>query len=190
MNKFSSDEEIPAYLLDRDFFIDCLQDRRMTKTTVKTEVSKVPISNEKQVKATDNKAVKELKPVKEEKKKIDEKQAVAETKVTKTEPVIVKEKAKEPVETKQATNTNAIKITYRVQILALNREKPLIDPEFEDLLEVRMYTENGMYKYTTGLFDTHAEALQYRSEMVRQGFSDAFVVTFANGKRIYVSPSY
>jgi hypothetical protein len=47
-----------------------------------------------------------------------------------------------------------------------------------------------MYKYTTGVFDTHAEALQYRSEMVRNGFTDAFVVTFANGKRIYVSPSY
>ena len=190
MNKFSSDEEIPAYLLDRDFFIDCLQDRRMTKATVKTDVSKVPVSNENAVKATDNKAVKELKPVKEEKNKNNEKQAVAETKVTKTEPVSVKEKAKEPVETKQPVTSNASSVTYRVQIFALNREKPLIDPEFEDLVDVQMYREDGMFKYTTGLFDTHAEALQYRSEMVRQGFSDAFVVTFANGKRIYVSPSY
>jgi len=66
----------------------------------------------------------------------------------------------------------------------------LIDPEFEDLLDVQMYREDGMFKYTTGVFDTHEEAQQYRSEMVRQGFSDSFVVTFANGKRIYVSPSY
>jgi len=50
--------------------------------------------------------------------------------------------------------------------------------------------EDGMYKYTSGVFDTHEEALQYRAEMVRIGFNDAFVVTFTNGKRIYVSPSY
>jgi len=46
MNKFPNNEEIPAYLLDRDFFIDCLQDRRMTKATVKTDATKVPVSNE------------------------------------------------------------------------------------------------------------------------------------------------
>ena len=111
-------------------------------------------------------------------------------KVKKTEPASTKEKAKEPVQTKQPVTTNASAVTYRVQIFALNREKSLVDPEFEDLLDVQMYYQDGMYKYTTGVFDTHEEALQYRSEMVRNGFSDAFVVTFANGKRIYVSPSY
>ena len=53
-----------------------------------------------------------------------------------------------------------------------------------------MYVEDGLYKYTTGVFTTHEEAAKYRNVMVRAGFDDAFVVTFANGKRIYVGPSY
>jgi hypothetical protein len=189
MSKFANGEEIPVYLLDCNFFIDCLQDKRLKKALVKTEVTNVPVSNEIKVQPAEKTAVKELKPVKEEKKQGTEKQAVAEAKVTKAEPV-VETKVKEPEPTKVPVSTNASSASYRVQIFALNREKSLIDPEFEDLLDVRMYYEDGMYKYTTGVFDTHEEALQYRSEMVRNGFSDAFVVTFANGKRIYVSPSY
>jgi outer membrane protein OmpA-like peptidoglycan-associated protein/tetratricopeptide (TPR) repeat protein len=190
MNKFIQDEEIPVYLFDCNFFADCLQDRRIKKSTVKTDTDNVPAAYENNAQAADKTAVKEVKPVKAEKKKSTEKQAVAETKVTKPEPAITKEKAKEPAQTKQTVNTNANAVTYRVQIFALNKEKSLVDPEFEDLLDVQMYYQDGMYKYTTGVFDTHEEAQQYRSEMVRQGFSDAFVVTFTNGKRIYVSPSY
>ena len=190
MSKFIADEEIPVYLFDCNFFADCLQDRRMKKTTVKTSTDYIPAVNENKAQAADKTAVKEVKPAKEEKKKSTEKQGVAETKITKTEPAITKEKAKEPSQTKQTVNPNPNAVTYRVQIFALNREMSLIDSEFEDLTDVQMYYEDGMYKYTTGVFDTHEEALQYRSEMVRQGFSDAFVVTFTNGKRIYVSPSY
>ncbi len=178
MSKFISGEEIPTYLLDNDFFIECLQDRRMKKSETKTEETKASENSEAKVHPADKTAaVKQLNPVKEENKKTAEKQAVAETKVTKIEPA------------KEAAAVNPGAVSYRVQIFALSREKSLVDPEFEDLIDVQMYREGGMYKYTTGVFDTHAEALQYRSEMVRNGFAGAFVVTFANGKRIYVGPS-
>ena len=52
-----------------------------------------------------------------------------------------------------------------------------------------MYVEDGMYKYTTGVFNTHEEAARYRDVMIQVGFSDAFVVTFVNNKRIYISPA-
>ncbi len=194
MSKFIKGEEIPAYLLDRDFFNECLNDRRMKKSTAKTEATNVPVAAENKVQTADKTPVKELKPVKEVKKTVPEKQVITETKVTKAEPdkvekqVMKPEPVKESVKEVVPTNTGAV--TYRVQIFALNREKPLVDSEFEDLQDVQMYREDGMYKYTTGVFDTHAEAMQYRSEMVRNGFTDAFVVTFAKGKRIYVSPSY
>jgi hypothetical protein len=81
-------------------------------------------------------------------------------------------------------------VSYRVQLLALSREKSLLDPEFELLEEVQMYIEDGLYKYTSGVFNTHAEALNYRGTMVQLGYTDAFVVSFANGKRIYITPSY
>lgn len=196
MTKFKSDEEIPVYLLDSDFFLDCLQDRRMTKTTIKTTDNKTPAQVERNVKPGDKKPAKEakqpkeVKEVKETKPVTAERQVVSEKQVKKTEPVAGKEKTIEAEAKKQTVAANSATVTYRVQIYALNRQKSLIDPEFEDLVDVQMYYEDGMYKYTTGVFDTHEEAQQYRSEMVRQGFSDAFVVTFANGKRIYISPSY
>lgn len=176
MSKFASNEEIPVYLLDCNFFSDCIQDRRMTKVkTADASKETAPAENAVQPTAKATKQAKEVKPVKESKPSVAEKQ------VKQAEPVRVK---------KQPVTASSAAVTYRVQIYALNREKPLVDPEFEDLVDVQMYTEDGMYKYTSGVFDTHEEAQQYRAEMVRNGFSDAFVVTFANGKRIYVSPSY
>jgi outer membrane protein OmpA-like peptidoglycan-associated protein len=180
MSKFANDEEIPAYLLDQDFFKDCLQDRRFTRTKTTTEVNNATKPVDYKVQSPDKsntKPGKEAKPV------------VAENKVKKTEPAVTKKEAK-PVQSKEQVTTNASAVNYRVQIFALTREKSLVDPEFEGLVDVQMYIEDGMYKYTSGVFDTHEEALQYRAEMVRIGFNDAFVVTFANGKRIYVSPSY
>jgi N-acetylmuramoyl-L-alanine amidase len=81
------------------------------------------------------------------------------------------------------------KVTYRVQILALSREKSLTDSEFEGLDDVEMYMEDGLYKYTTGVYKTYEDAHAHRSEMVMIGYTDAFVVTFVNGKRVYVSPA-
>ena len=192
MSKFANNEEIPVYLLDCNFFSDCLQDRRMTKTkTTQANTETVPVENKIQPTATTPvKVKKQLKEVKEARPANLENPVATEKQTKKAEPVDVKEKAIEPAQTKQTVTTNSASASYRVQVFALNRHKSLIDPEFEDLLDVQMYFEDGMYKYTTGVFDTHEEAQQYRSEMVRNGFSDAFVVTFANGKRIYVTPSY
>jgi hypothetical protein len=202
MSKFANDEEIPAYLLDQDFFKDCLQDRRLSKTKTTTDITNAtkPVENKVQplskTPVKETKQTKDVTPAKENKPVDAVKPVVAENKAKKAEPVVVKKEAKEPVQTKEPVQakepvaTNASSVTYRVQIFALTREKSLVDSEFDGLIDLQMYIEDGMYKYTTGVFDTHEEALQYRAEMVRNGFNDAFVVTFANGKRIYVSPSY
>jgi len=227
MSKFLSDEEIPVYLLDHDFFIDCLQDRRMAKTTSSDNINKVSTPEENKVQPTVNIPAKETKPIKKdkpvqevkpvpevkpavkkkepvtetkpvkdekqvalEKQIVAEKQAAAEMKGKKEEPVTVNKEVKEPSKAVEPVNVAPGTVKYRVQIFALNREKSLIDPEFEDLQDVQMYIEDGMYKYTTGIFNTHEDAIKYRNAMMQAGFSDAFVVTFANGKRIYISPSY
>jgi outer membrane protein OmpA-like peptidoglycan-associated protein len=185
MSKFKSDEEIPEYLLDHDFFIDCLKDRRLVKTTA--DASNTPAMNEYNAQAATKAPVKELKPVKDAK---TEKQVVAQKQVKKAEPSAVKKNEKEPAPAKETVNKAPGDVTYRVQIFALTREKSLLDPEFDELQDLQMYIEDGIYKYTTGIFTTHEEAVRYRNTMVRAGFNDAFVVTFANGKRIYIGPSY
>ena len=199
MSKFKSGEEIPAYLLDHDFFIDCLQDRRMKKTTAPADETKVINTSQNKVQTSVKTPAKLAKPAKEvtaaEPLKA-EKQNVPEKSVTKTEPVIVKkqekviEQAKDMNQPKSEATVATGAVTYRVQVYALNREKMLTDEEFEGLEDVQMYVEDGMYKYTTGIFKTHAEAIHYRNLMVQAGFNDAFVVTFTNGKRIYISPAY
>lgn len=215
MNKFTPGEEIPVYLLDRDFFIECLQDKRLVKG--KAEIIKSDIPAEKKAEPANGKLLKEVKTAKGDKpatevkpaekakqdaelkqaaeaKEVKQapsvKQVVEKEKVKKEETVVIENKPKEKEKIEEAVTPTPGSVTYRVQLYALTREKPLVDSEFDELEDVQMYVEDGMYKYTTGIFKTHEEAIKYRSLMVRAGFYDAFVVTFANGKRIYISPSY
>lgn len=186
MSKFKDGEEIPAYLLDQDFFIDCLQDRRMKKTTAPADEIRtvVPVDTKTQP-TTQAKAAKPIQEAKTVEAVKPSKQATSEKTVTRETATTVKGQVKSQPD---AIANSAV--TYRVQVYALNREKMLTDEEFEGLEDVQMYIEDGMYKYTTGTFKTHAEAIHYRNLMVQAGFNDAFVVTFTNGKRIYISPAY
>ena len=171
MSKFKGNEEIPAYMFDRDFFINCLQEKKMAKYTSE------PGSNSSDEKGESNVHQDVYVPA------VEQDQATENSTDSETGKVAA---AKESDET---VNTNPGSVSYRVQILALSREKSLLDPEFEQFNDVQMYIEDGLYKYTTGVFSTHEEALNYRSQIVRTGYSDAFVVTFSNGKRIYVGPA-
>jgi outer membrane protein OmpA-like peptidoglycan-associated protein len=165
MSKFKGDEEIPSYLFDRDFFINCLQEKKMVKYAAETSEQNLNV------------------PAGDESSQV--------VSIPDAEEVITKEPESVSInqpEVKASTKSGVV--TYRVQLMALSREKSLLDREFEVLEDVQIYVEDGLYKYTSGVFDTHEEALDYRSEMVQLGYRDAFVVTFSNGKRIYVSASF
>jgi hypothetical protein len=103
----------------------------------------------------------------------------------KEEPAVVKKKLVEPTPAKDTITTTLDAITFRVQIFALSKEKLMTDEKFQDLNDVQMYIEDGKFKYTAGIFSTREEAIKYRNSLFREGFDDAFVITFANGKRIY-----
>ncbi len=76
---------------------------------------------------------------------------------------------------------------YKVQLFALSRKISLTSPDFQGLRDIQMYADNNMFKYTSGSFKTHAQALDYRSKLVKMGFADAFVVVYSNGKLRLVS---
>ena len=76
------------------------------------------------------------------------------------------------------------KVQYRVQFASYPSEKPVSLPEFSGLKDVWMYRQDATFKYTAGNFKTLKEASDYRAEVVRLGFKDAFVVPFLNDKRI------
>lgn len=73
---------------------------------------------------------------------------------------------------------------YRVQFMACDRSLPRKSPEFRGLKDVEEYVQNGMHKYTAGgTFPTEAEAEKFAAG-VRKKFPRAFVIKWADGKRI------
>jgi N-acetylmuramoyl-L-alanine amidase len=165
----------------------------MKKTTTPVDETRSVVPVEDKIQPAVKTYTKEVKPVKET-KTVEvvktQKLAATDKPVTKEEQTAGKKPLQDQSQVNAATTVATGAVTYRVQVYALNREKMLTDEEFEGLEDVQMYVEDGMYKYTTGVFKTHAEAIHYRDLMVQAGFNDAFVVTFTNGKRIYISPAY
>ena len=78
------------------------------------------------------------------------------------------------------------KVKYRIQFASSPADKPVDSPEFSLLSDIRKYYHNGLYKFTSGNFDTFREASSYRTEVVRKGFSDAFIIPFYREKRITI----
>lgn len=76
------------------------------------------------------------------------------------------------------------KVWYRVQFASSATDKPIDATEFAGLNEVRKYIQSNLYKFTAGNFGTFKEASDYRLEVVKKGFKDAFVVPFYQDKRI------
>jgi N-acetylmuramoyl-L-alanine amidase len=75
-------------------------------------------------------------------------------------------------------------ITYRVQFAMYPQAKPVDSKIFNDIDNVKMYFQNGSYKYTSGEFSTMDAAMQRRKELVAKGYKDAFVVSFKGKERI------
>ncbi|MEE3998979.1 hypothetical protein V1T75_01425 [Tenacibaculum sp. FZY0031] len=70
---------------------------------------------------------------------------------------------------------------YSVQIGVLSENKyPLLSSE---VIPSTVTTENGYFKYSLGLFSTLGEAKDLQKELIKIGFSDAFVASYINGKR-------
>ncbi|HLG02811.1 MAG TPA: efflux RND transporter periplasmic adaptor subunit [Bacteroidia bacterium] len=90
----------------------------------------------------------------------------------------------------QANNTNTVitpdggEVIYRVQIMVSGSSIPSSSNAFKDLPDVYEYTENNLFKYTTGVFTDIDEALAGREKAKEMGFTGAFVIAFKNGKRI------
>ena len=75
-------------------------------------------------------------------------------------------------------------IIYRVQIGAFKQE--LSFDIFKGLNVIPIRTE-GITRYYIGSFTEMQDALIKRSEMQARGFTDAFIATFENGKRVKIN---
>jgi len=154
LSKLKGEEEIPVYMLDRDFFINCLQDKQTTNTAASQDTKILNVPAQK----------------------------------TPIQPAASIDKPKTKL-VQDAGNENKDAIEYRVQVVALAKEKSLNDPDFDALEDLKMYTEKGVFKYTSGIFSTYTDARIHCKKMIQIGYKGAFVVGFADGKRILPNPS-
>lgn len=75
-------------------------------------------------------------------------------------------------------------LVFRVQVLASN----IVLPKYHYLLRgqknIYTYQHLGMYKYAVGETETLEEARALKLDLKKNGFSDAFIVSFYNDKRL------
>ena len=95
---------------------------------------------------------------------------------SKTEPIASKVVKKESVEKD--------KVIFRIQIETSDKKINLNDPQFKNL-EIFEYQQNGLYKYTVGVFvNDYKSAIAFKNKINLMGFKDAFIVAFFNNERI------
>jgi hypothetical protein len=87
-------------------------------------------------------------------------------------------------------------IVYRIQLGAYSHKLSRdVFMNINNLVEVK--TENGFYTYSCGSFTNYQDAVNYKTELLTQGFPDVFIKAYQNGKRVplnkagatYVTPS-
>ncbi|MCL2434653.1 MAG: N-acetylmuramoyl-L-alanine amidase [Lentimicrobiaceae bacterium] len=76
-------------------------------------------------------------------------------------------------------------ICFRIQFFASKENLYTTDRKFASLQEVKKINENGIWKYTSGNFETLAEA-QAAIKNVKKEFPDAFIIAFHNERKISV----
>lgn len=108
-----------------------------------------------------------------------------------SQPDVVKTEDNNPA-TKTAPNeTETIivakqEVFYAVQIVTSGLKKELKPENFKGVSDVSYYQDKGLYKYIVGKADNVKSAETVRLEMKKMGFTDAFIIALANGKRVTI----
>lgn len=77
-------------------------------------------------------------------------------------------------------------VTYRVQLGAYkNRLSASLFKNVGNVIEMK--TDDGFYRYASGTHKTLYDAAHHRAELVIEGYKDAFITAYKNGKRIPLS---
>jgi SPOR domain len=74
-------------------------------------------------------------------------------------------------------------MVYRIQLGAYSHKLSRdLFSNIDNLVEVK--TENGFYTYSAGSYTNYMDAVNYKTQLMTQGFPDAFIKAYKDGKRI------
>lgn len=79
-------------------------------------------------------------------------------------------------------------IIYAVQIAAF--ENNGIALYSDNLVQFKENQSDNYYKYSLGAFETLEEAQQFRKELLKLGFRDAFIASYQNGDRLKIEEAW
>lgn len=75
-------------------------------------------------------------------------------------------------------------VVFKIQFYSSEKQLSLTSPKFKEVDGIWMYKAGAIFKYTSGTFNSPEEALKLQKKIRAMGFTDAFVVSFKDGKRI------
>ena len=85
-------------------------------------------------------------------------------------------------DTKVSINGQNVSTFYAVQLGAFtNYNEPIVSSEYSLVKNIQ---EDGFTKYTIGVFSDLSVARKLRKQVMKLGFSDAFIGEYKNGKRL------
>ena len=80
-------------------------------------------------------------------------------------------------------NLNVSGLVFRIQLGAYkNKLSKTVFKNVKDLIEIK--TDNGVYKYMAGSFTNMNAAAKHKTEMLLNGYPDAFIAAYKDGKRV------
>ncbi len=86
----------------------------------------------------------------------------------------------EPVQPQLQTTSG---IEYRIQFYTSRKKISLSGQRFKTVPQVAVYYHNGLYKYTSGHYNTEKEALNHLKDIKNKGYQSAWVVKMKDNKR-------
>lgn len=85
-------------------------------------------------------------------------------------------------DSKVSINGQNVSTFYAVQLGAFTRyNEPIVSQEYSLVKNIQ---EDGFTKYTIGVFSDVSDARKLRKQVIKLGFSDAFIGKYKNGKRL------
>lgn len=78
-------------------------------------------------------------------------------------------------------------VVFKVQIATSSKKIELKPENFSGVKDVTIYEAGGLYRYTVGKEKNMTDANRLQVQLRANGFKDAFVVAFSDGKRVSIS---